>query len=475
MRKIFSKITILILFFLPFSIFSQNKIAETNEVGGEFTFEKYNAENPEISPSQYELLDNQCAHNIKFLGLDKSAKSTNSVLLNWPLREATGFTDCSYYITTAYVDENTATGAIGDWHCGTNTYDGHQGTDICIWPFPFYKMDNNKVEVIAAAAGTIIAKSDGHFDRNCASNSDTANYVVIQHTDGTCALYWHMKSGSVTTKAIGLPVVVGEYLGVVGSSGSSTAPHLHFEVWSGTTSATYKDPYSGTCNILNANSWWASQKPYTEPSIIKASVHTTDVVVPGCPSTETPNESSLYQIPFQGPGLNPGYAKFYIFIRDEVSGTVVNCSILNPDGSTFNSWNYNCNNNYNGSYFGFSKLLPTIPGTYTFQATYNNISCSQSFNIANATGISAISDSGKILISPNPATSTIRIDGEGLIDGNYYFFIKNVLGQDILEANTRVENNTLQESFSISEFSNGIYFLTIENDKSRIVSKIIKQ
>jgi len=40
----------------------------------------------------------------------------------------------------------------------SNTYDGHHGTDIAIWPYSFYKMDNNQIEVIAAAAGTITQK-----------------------------------------------------------------------------------------------------------------------------------------------------------------------------------------------------------------------------------------------------------------------------------------------------------------------------
>ena len=46
-------------------------------------------------------------------------------------------------------------------------------------------MDSNLVEVIAAAPGVILDKHDGEFDRNCASTSSNANYVVIQHTDGS--------------------------------------------------------------------------------------------------------------------------------------------------------------------------------------------------------------------------------------------------------------------------------------------------
>src|SRR6185369_4402412 len=105
--------------------------------------------------------------------------------------------------------------------------------------------------------------------------------------------------------AIGQPVAAGDYLGIVGSSGSASGPHLHFEVWSGSTVATRIDPYSGSCNLLNASSWWSNQKPYKETSIIRASVHSTDIVLPPCPATETLNESSSFTIPFQGSGLSP--------------------------------------------------------------------------------------------------------------------------------------------------------------------------
>ncbi|MBK8923793.1 MAG: peptidoglycan DD-metalloendopeptidase family protein [Saprospirales bacterium] len=137
-----------------------------------------------------------------------------------------------------------------DYNCGARTYDGHQGTDIGIAPFSFYKMDHNQVEVVAAAAGVLLDKADGNFDRNCAVNSLPANYAVVQHPDGSRAFYWHLKKNSVTTKAIGQPVAAGEYLGVVGSSGSSSGPHLHFEVRSGSTTSTRVDPFAGACNGL---------------------------------------------------------------------------------------------------------------------------------------------------------------------------------------------------------------------------------
>ena len=178
------------------SLFSQDLNTELiPESSGYFTADN-DADNPCITAQQYEMLDMQCAENIKLLGLDKKEKSTLTTLFNWPLQAASGFTDCSYYFVSAYVDQNTTAGAIGDYNCGTNTYDGHKATDMAVWPFGFYKMDHSQVEVIAAAAGTIIAKQDGHFDRYCTSNTDTANFVIVQHADGSLCLVLAYEIGS---------------------------------------------------------------------------------------------------------------------------------------------------------------------------------------------------------------------------------------------------------------------------------------
>jgi hypothetical protein len=84
-------------------------------------------------------------------------------------------------------------------------------------------MDNQQVEISAAAAGTIVSKSDGNFDRSCTFNNNQWNAVYVYQADGSVGWYGHMKSGSLTLKGVGASVAAGEYLGRVGSSGSSTA------------------------------------------------------------------------------------------------------------------------------------------------------------------------------------------------------------------------------------------------------------
>ena len=249
-------------------------ISTTHTRGKSISFQRNTALNPCITVEQYKVIEKQCADNVRALGLNINAvQKTATTSFSWPLRMANGLNDCGYYYLANYVDQDTTSPGIKDWNCGTVTYDGHRGDDIAALPYPFYKMDNNQLEVIAAAPGTIVNKVDGNFDKNCAGNNLTANYIIVKHADNSYALYWHMKKNSLTAKVVGQTVALGEYLGVVGSSGSSTSPHLHFEVWSGSTSNTLKEAYSGPCNALNATSWWANQKPYTEPAIIKTQVN----------------------------------------------------------------------------------------------------------------------------------------------------------------------------------------------------------
>ena len=58
---------------------------------------------------------------------------------------------------------------------------------------------------------------------------DKANYVMILHSDGTTAIYAHLLQGGIKVK-MGQKVKQGELLGLSGSSGFSTGPHLHFAI-----------------------------------------------------------------------------------------------------------------------------------------------------------------------------------------------------------------------------------------------------
>ena len=59
-------------------------------------------------------------------------------------------------------------------------------------------------------------------------NSGYGNCVMIDHGNGYKTLYGHMSSIAVTN---GQTVSQGDTVGYVGSTGVSTGPHCHYEVW----------------------------------------------------------------------------------------------------------------------------------------------------------------------------------------------------------------------------------------------------
>jgi hypothetical protein len=172
-------------------------------------------------------------------------------------------------VLTAQADHNPLSGSL-DYACGARSCDGHTGTDYMAFPFPWWAMDQDLAEVVAAAPGKILLKDDGHFDRNCSLPDSNWNAVYIIHSDGSVAWYGHLKSGSLTAKAVGESVAAGEYLGIAGSSGRSTGPHLHFELRDA--SGNWLDPYEGGCGNA-ADSWWLEQRPYRDTRIAAVGFH----------------------------------------------------------------------------------------------------------------------------------------------------------------------------------------------------------
>jgi len=70
----------------------------------------------------------------------------------------------------------------------------------------------------AAASGTVI---------HAGWLGGYGNLVVVDHGDGLATAYAH---ASAILVAVGQQVSQGDTLSLVGSTGNSTGPHLHFEV-----------------------------------------------------------------------------------------------------------------------------------------------------------------------------------------------------------------------------------------------------
>lgn len=264
-----------------------------------------------------------------------------------------------------FVDHDpVAPGALLDYACGDRSYDlesgyNHQGTDIFGWPFRWRLMEDDVMVVRAAAPGRIVLKQDGNPDRNCSFGAGSWNAVFVEHDDGSTAWYGHFKTGTVTSKAVGDRVAAGELLGVIGSSGSSTAPHLHFELYDAFDQLV--DPFAGPCNRLNPESWWLDQPPYRVTRVHRVATHVAPPDFGTCPDIEEPNFSDHFD---RGQA-----AIFAAYFRDLLDSSVVTYEILRPDGSTFRAWEHSPPESARSSYWWWTRTLPedAAAGRWTFR------------------------------------------------------------------------------------------------------------
>jgi murein DD-endopeptidase MepM/ murein hydrolase activator NlpD len=80
---------------------------------------------------------------------------------------------------------------------------------------------------IASNQGTAVYASDGGTVTLAGWNGGYGNCIMIDHGNGYVTLYGHLSAINVSQ---GQTVSQGETIGLVGSTGNSTGPHLHFEV-----------------------------------------------------------------------------------------------------------------------------------------------------------------------------------------------------------------------------------------------------
>ena len=93
---------------------------------------------------------------------------------------------------------------------------------------PITGKPNNHTGIdIPAPKGTPILAAKSGVVSISTKNRSYGNYVVVSHSDGTSTLYAHMNSRNVKE---GQTVKQGDVLGYVGTTGSSTGNHLHFEI-----------------------------------------------------------------------------------------------------------------------------------------------------------------------------------------------------------------------------------------------------
>lgn len=125
--------------------------------------------------------------------------------------------------------------SFGPGYCGT-VYDGAMGSNTFVWPAATtyisgytYDPDINHLAIdIGGSVGVGIYASDSGVVVYSGWNDFGYGYlIVIDHGTGWQTYYAHLSS---LNAGCGQSVYQGDLIGLMGSTGNSTGPHLHFEM-----------------------------------------------------------------------------------------------------------------------------------------------------------------------------------------------------------------------------------------------------
>ena len=94
-------------------------------------------------------------------------------------------------------------------------------------PYGAYPHFHTGIDMVEPFGSPIHAADDGIVALVGTTSTGYGNYVVIAHSGGLDTLYGHLSAALVT---VGQLVNQGQPIGLEGSTGNSTGPHLHFEL-----------------------------------------------------------------------------------------------------------------------------------------------------------------------------------------------------------------------------------------------------
>ncbi|MCB0643369.1 MAG: T9SS type A sorting domain-containing protein, partial [Phaeodactylibacter sp.] len=275
---------------------------------------------------------------------------------------------------------------------------------------------------------------------------------------GSTTWYGHLKSNSLTSKGIGESVAVGEYLGLVGSSGCSSNPHLHLEVHDA--NANVIETFAGDCNLTTNESWWADQRPYWEPTLNALMTHDGPPTIDGfCPNDEIPNIQDQFE-----PGDQIWFAGYF---HDQQAGETAVYKVFDPSGIQYLDWTLVSPNTYTRSWWWYSLLLPTDAeqGTWNFTITYNGVAFSHEFQVGEMVAVQQLEVPVAVALFPNPAAQYLNIRLQEVVDAQVR--VLDTGGQQVVSRQLHGDHLLLP----LDRLPAGIYFVEVTLESGRIFTE----
>lgn len=208
------------------------KIGQNFKIFGEFIPEKFNNYGYIITGLDHSIKDNKWITNIKtqtyLLKGDNKPKyirrEQSETQAQQQSSSATQPSNLSESVNNAITSLNLrfpyqSTACVSSGY-GPRWGRQHRGTD--------FVARTGNINIVASADGTILQVTRGCTVGNAGCGGGWGNYVRVDHGNGISTLYGHLSS--VTAKNVGSRVTRGEVIGIQGTTGRSTGPHLHYEI-----------------------------------------------------------------------------------------------------------------------------------------------------------------------------------------------------------------------------------------------------
>jgi Peptidase family M23 len=179
------------------------------------------------------------------------------------------------------------------------------------------------VPVFAALDGRVLEVVDQYRDENTAATTTPYdNHIILDHGNEQLTVYGHLRRGSARVQP-GDWVHAGAQLGLTGSSGNSTGPHLHFgALFEGLV----YEPFAGSCR--SGASGWVGQvglpaRPYVQDVALSTKPFTGRAALPWDEGVRTGTFVA---------GARTVHARFEVeWPPDAATATV---TVERPDGTT---------------------------------------------------------------------------------------------------------------------------------------------
>ena len=247
-----------------------------------------------------------------------------------------------------------------DYDCSGYTYLGHEGHDSDLVGF---REQAAGVPVFAALDGVVVSAHDGEPDMNVQALGQRANSVILDHGNTHRTAYFHLKRGSVAV-TVGQRVAAGTQLGLTGSSGNSTWPHLHFQ---SEFAGRIFEPSAGRCRP--GPSTWTNQVPIRREPYVRSFVFATQPFTgnAGLPWDQVTRTGSFLldasQTYFRVQVANlPARAVIAVQYRRPTGSLAVDYSVIGGGSFVRNGW----------MWFSFQPTLDTL-GTWTVTLSINGV------------------------------------------------------------------------------------------------------